>query len=239
MSLPPLAERIAGVRGRIADACGRAGRDPGTVRLIAVSKTRPAADIDAVAACGVTDFGENRVQEAATKFPDVSAPFTPHFIGHLQKNKAKAAIRWFPTIHSVDSEGLARRLSRLVSEGAAPPGGGALRVFLQVNLASESTKFGIPEADVEPALAAMRELPGLELLGLMLIPPFDPDPEVTRPWFARLRQLAERHAGGLLPPRPQLSMGMSHDFEVAIAEGATAVRVGTAIFGPRRAPPGA
>lgn len=239
MSLPSLPERVAGVRNRIREACRRAGRSPEAVRLVAVSKTRPAEEIDAVAACGVEDFGENRVQEALAKLPRVTARITPHLIGHLQKNKARAAARSFPWVHSVDSEALARRLSRIVGEGATPPGGGPLRVLLQVDLAREATKFGVSEVEAAPVLEVVRGLPGLDLKGLMLIPPFDPDPEAARPWFVRLRELSERcAAAGLLPPEPELSMGMSHDFEVAIAEGATTIRVGTAIFGPRTPPGG-
>ena len=234
MSLPPLSERIAGVRDRIERAARRAGRDPAAVRLIAVSKTRPPEAIEAAAAAGIGDFGENRVQEAAAKLPRVTATITPHLIGHLQKNKARAAVRLFPIIHSVDSAKLAARLSRIVTGGLAPPGGGPLRILLQVDLAREATKFGVPESEASAVAETVTGLPGLDLRGLMLIPPWDSDPEAARPWFARLRELAGGPAGeGLLPADPELSMGMSHDFEVAIAEGATMVRVGTALFGPR------
>ena len=234
MSLPPLAERIAAVRDRISEACGRAGRDPAGVRLVAVSKTRPAADIEAAAALGVTDFGENRIQEAAGKLPAVAAPVTAHLIGHLQRNKARQAAALFPVIQSVDSVALATRLDGMVAQGVTPPGGGPIRVLAQVDLAGEKSKFGFPQVELPRALEALGGLSGLRLSGLMLIPPFDPDPEATRPWFVRLRELGQRFAeAGLLPPEPELSMGMSHDFEVAIAEGATTIRVGTAIFGPR------
>lgn len=234
MSLPPLSDRIAGVRDRIGRAARRAGRDPAGVRLIAVSKTRPPEAIEAAAAAGITDFGENRVQEAAAKLPRVAATFTPHLIGHLQKNKARVAVRLFPVIHSVDSVKLAARLSRIVTGGLAPPGGGPLRILVQVDLAGEATKFGVPEPELPATLDAVAALPGLDLQGLMLIPPHDPDPEAVRPWFARLREISVRFAGGgLLPDDPELSMGMSHDFEIAISEGATMVRVGTALFGPR------
>ena len=234
MSLPPLSERIAGVRDRIERAARRAGRGPAAVRLIAVSKTRPPEAIEAAAAAGIGDFGENRVQEAAAKLPRVTATITPHLIGHLQKNKARAAVRLFPIIHSVDSAKLAARLSRIVTGGLAPPGGGPLRILLQVDLAREATKFGVPESEASAVAETVTGLPGLDLRGLMLIPPWDSDPEAARPWFARLRELAGASAGeGLLPADPELSMGMSHDFEVAIAEGATMVRVGTALFGPR------
>lgn len=234
MSQPSLAERIAAVRDRISESCRRAGRDPAGVRLVAVSKTRPASDIEAAAALGITDIGENRIQEAAAKLPGLQVSITPHLIGHLQRNKARQAAGLFPVIQSVDSVSLATRLSGMVAQGVVPPGGPPIRVLAQVNLAGESSKFGIPEQELPRALEAISGLPGLRLSGLMLIPPFDPDPEAVRPWFVRLRELGRRCAnGGLLPPDPELSMGMSHDFEVAIAEGATTIRVGTAIFGPR------
>jgi len=231
---PSLAERIAAVRDRISESCRRAGRDPGSVRLVAVSKTRPAADIEAAAVLGITDFGENRIQEAAAKLPDLRASITPHLIGHLQRNKARQAAALFPVIQSVDSVALAVRLNGMVTQGVAPPGGPPVRVLAQVDLAGEASKFGIPERELPRALEEMSQLSGLQLAGLMLIPPYEPDPETVRPWFVRLRELGRRFAEeGLLPPDPDLSMGMSHDFEVAIAEGATTIRVGTAIFGPR------
>ena len=231
-----LAERIAAVRDRIGESCRRAGRDPAGVRLVAVSKTRPAADIEAAAALGISDFGENRIQEAASKLPALRVSITPHLIGHLQRNKARQAVGLFPVIQSVDSVSLATRLSGMVAQGVLPPGGAPIRVLAQVDLAGEFSKFGIPEPELPGAVEAIARLPGLELSGLMLIPPFDPDPESVRPWFVRLRELGERCAdGGLLPREPELSMGMSHDFEVAIAEGATTIRVGTAIFGRRGA----
>lgn len=236
MNQPSLGERIAAVRDRIAESCRRAGRAEKSVRLVAVSKTRPAADIEAAAALGVTDFGENRIQEAVAKLPGLRVSITPHLIGHLQRNKARQAAGLFPVIQSVDSVALATRLSGLVSQGVVPPGGPPIRVLAQVDLAGETAKFGIPENDLPRALEAMSGLSGLRLCGLMLMPPFEPDPEAVRPWFVRLRELgrglAER---GLLPRDPDLSMGMSHDFEVAIAEGATTIRVGTAIFGSRSA----
>ena len=234
MSLPPLSERIGAVRDRISESCRRSGRDPGEVRLVAVSKTRPASDIEAAAAFGLTDFGENRVQEAASKLAALRVPVIPHLIGHLQRNKARLAAGLFPVIQSVDSIPLAARLSGMVAEGVVPAGGAPIRVLAQVDLASEPSKFGFPEPELAAALERLDELPGLRLCGLMVIPPFDPDPGAARPWFVRLRKLGEQFAAaGLLPREPEFSMGMSHDFEVAIAEGATTIRVGTAIFGPR------
>lgn len=236
MNPPSLAERIAAVRDRISESCRRAGRAEGGVRLVAVSKTRRAADIEAAAALGITDFGENRIQEAVAKLPDLRASITPHLIGHLQRNKARQAAGLFPVIQSVDSVVLATRLSGMVSQGVVPPGGPPIRILAQVDLASEVSKFGIPEAALPHALEEIAGLSGLRLAGLMLMPPFDPDPQAVRPWFVRLRELGDRLAEeGFLPRDPELSMGMSHDFEVAIAEGATMVRVGTAIFGPRSA----
>lgn len=234
MSQPSLAERIAAVRDRISESCRRAGREPATVRLVAVSKTRPAAAIEAAAALGITDFGENRIQEAAAKLPGLQVSIVPHLIGHLQRNKARQAAALFPVIQSVDSVALAVRLNGMVTQGVVPPGGSPIRVLAQVDLAGEASKFGIPEHELPRALETMAGLSGLQLDGLMLIPPFAPDPETVRPWFVRLRELGLRFTEeGLLPPDPDLSMGMSHDFEIAIAEGATTVRVGTAIFGPR------
>lgn len=236
MNQPSLAERIAAVRDRISESCRRAGRAEGSVQLVAVSKTRPAADIEAAAALGVTDFGENRIQEAARKLPGLRASITPHLIGHLQRNKARQAAGLFPVIQSVDSVTLATRLSGMVSQGVVPPGGPPIRVLAQVDLAGEAAKFGIPERELPRALEEISGLSGLRLSGLMLMPPFEPDPEAIRPWFVRLRELGRRLAEeGLLPRDPELSMGMSHDFETAIAEGATTIRVGTAIFGPRPA----
>ncbi len=233
---PPLAERIAAVRDRIGEACRRAGRDPAGVRLVAVSKTRAVRDIEAAAELGITDFGENRIQEAAAKLSAVRAAITPHLIGHLQSNKARLAARLFPVIQSVDSAALAARLSRMAAEGTPPNSEGPIRVFAQVDLAGEASKFGIPEAALGEALAGMAGLSGIRLAGLMLIPPFESDPEAARPWFARLRALGERFSErGFLPPEPELSMGMSRDYEAALAEGATTIRVGTAIFGPRGA----
>lgn len=229
-----LAGRIARVRERIGEACRAAGRPAESVRLLAVSKTRPAGEIEAAAAAGIRHFGENRVQEAAAKLPSVRAEIVPHLIGRLQRNKARAAVRLFPVVESVDSVPLALRLSRIAGEEGRP-----LTVLAQVDLAGEAAKTGIPAVELDRALAEIRELPRLTVAGLMLIPPFDPDPEAARPYFARLRELGERlAAAGSLPAEPELSMGMSHDFPTAIAEGATTVRIGTALFGPRTPPPG-
>ncbi len=230
-----IAERVAAVRERIARAAARASRAPGSVRLVAISKTFPAAAVREAHAAGVQDVGENRVQEAEPKMAAVAdlaaAGLRWHLVGHLQSNKARRAAALFETVQSVDSLDLARRLARSGVEQARP-----VRVLVQVDLAGEETKFGLPEADLFGTLEALRGTDGLEVLGLMLLPPYSDDPEASRPFFRRLRALGERaSAAGLAGS--ELSMGMSHDFEVAVEEGATIVRVGTAIFGGR--PPAA
>jgi len=231
-----IAARLAALRERIHRAAERAGRDAGGVTLVGVSKTRPADDVRAAFDAGLRDFGENRVQEAEEKI-DALADLRRdglrwHLIGHLQKNKVRRAAALFDRVHSLDGVALARRLDAAAADAPVRP----LPVLLQVDLAGEKTKHGLAEAELEPALGAIRGLAGLRAEGLMLLPPFEEDPEKVRPWFARLRRLADALAGrGLLAERG-LSMGMSHDFEVAVEEGATCVRVGTALFGPRPAP---
>ena len=216
-----LAERLAAVRARIRAVAERAGRDPAGITLLAVTKVFPASVIQHAYALGLREFGENYVQEFAAKAPAVrdlaSARF--HFIGHLQSNKSSQAAELFDAIQTVDSPKLARRL-----EAA----GRRLEVMLEVKLSGEASKSGADPAALPELIAAVRECPHLELTGLMTMPPWSDDPEAARSLFRRLRELAERH--GL----SGLSMGMSHDLETAIEEGATCVRVGTALFGPRR-----
>jgi pyridoxal phosphate enzyme (YggS family) len=222
-----IAERAAAVRERIARACARAGRDPASVRLIAVSKTfGPEAVAEALAA-GIREFGENRVQEALAKIPAVAelaaqrglpAP-TWHLVGHLQTNKARAAAGAFAILHGIDSTRLLQALDRAA---AAPT-----RVLLEVNVAGEPTKFGFAPEDVAGAVALAQTLPHIEVAGLMTVAPRAEDPEAVRPVFRGLAELARQL--GL----PELSMGMTEDFEVAIEEGATMVRIGRAIFGER------
>jgi pyridoxal phosphate enzyme (YggS family) len=229
-----IADRVAAVRERIARAAERASRPPGSVTLVAVSKTFPADAVRSAFAAGVRDFGENRVQEAEPKIRALGGPAGAgprwHLIGHLQSNKARRAAVLFDAVHSVDSLDIGRRLAR-----AAQEAGRELRALVQVDLAGEQTKFGLPEPELMGALAALRGTAGIRVEGLMLLPPFCDDPERGRPFFRRLRALLDEAAGaGLLAGR-ELSMGMSHDFEVAIDEGATMVRVGTAIFGDREA----
>ena len=225
-------ENVARVLGRIAAACARAGRRPEDVKLIAVTKAVSPELIRQAYEAGLRDFGENRVQEAEAKRPalaDLDA--TWHLVGHLQTNKAKPARELFQYIHSMDSLRLAERLDRVAS-----PGGQRLPVLLEVNLGEELTKSGAREEEVLRLTQEVGRLPTLELRGLMVIPPLFEDPDKTRPIFRRLREFAEmiesHHLRGV--SMRELSMGMSHDFEVAVEEGATMIRIGTAIFGPRQ-----
>jgi hypothetical protein len=201
---------------------------------VAITKTHPEGVVRAAFVAGVRDFGENRVQEAEPKIAataDLSAAgLRWHLVGHLQSNKARKAAVLFGVVQSVDSLELGRRLARIGAETARP-----VRALVQVDLAGEETKFGLPEAQLLPTLEALRGVDGLSVDGLMILPPYLEDAEQVRPYFRRLRALRDRaQAAGLLAGR-ELSMGMSHDFEAAVEEGATMVRVGTAIFGERTA----
>ena len=223
--------RLAEVRDRIADAAGRAGRPPESVRLIAVSKTHPIDAVRAAADAGQLDFGENKVQEALQKIAQsADTRLRWHLIGHLQSNKAKKAAAAVHSIHAIDSVDLLRRVDE-----AAGAAGRTLEGLVQVDLALEESKHGAPVDEVAGIFAAAAECRSVALVGLMLLPPLAENPEDARPWFARLRALRDRLAEGGVPPARlrELSMGMSHDFAVAIEEGATMVRVGTAIFGVR------
>ena len=216
--------RIANVRDRIAKACERAARRVDDVTLVAISKTHGAEAIAAVYDAGLRDFGENRVQEALPKIAAVRERCPGarwHLVGHLQTNKAKAAIECFDILHGVDSDRLAVALDKTAS---AP-----VRVLIEVNVSGEASKYGFAAADVEAAARRIGELPNVDVVGLMTVAPQVDDPEGTRPVFRRLREL--RDAIGLR----ELSMGMTDDFEVAVEEGSTLVRVGRAIFGPREA----
>jgi len=229
-----IADRVAAVRERIARAMERASRPPGDVTLVAISKTHPAEAVRAAFAAGVRDFGENRVQEAEPKIAATAdlreSGLRWHLVGHLQSNKARRAAALFEVVESLDSLDLAFRLARFGAEAGQP-----VRALVQVDLAGEETKFGLPEAELLPALEALRGKEGLRIEGLMVLPPFLEDPERARPYFRRLRSLHDRaQVAGLLEGR-ELSMGMSHDFEAAVEEGATIVRIGTAIFGERQA----
>jgi pyridoxal phosphate enzyme (YggS family) len=229
-----LRARLEGVRERIANAARRAGRDPSTIRLVAVSKTFPAEFIRAAYEAGQRDFGENRVQEALDKYRSLSdLEATWHLVGHLQSNKAHKAAEFFHVVHSIDDEGLLRKLNQAAAEGQR-----TVDVLIQVDLAGEPTKYGaVPEA-LPGILKLAADCTAARVTGLMLLPPAVDDPEDARPHFSALRRLRDDLvAAERAPfPLPELSMGMSHDFEVAIEEGATIVRVGTAIFGSRPRP---
>ena len=228
----PIAARLADVRARIARAAGRAGRDPASVSLVAVSKTFPADSVRAAAAAGQIDFGENKVQEALRKMDETSGlPIRWHLVGHLQSNKAKKAAARFDVIHSVDSADLIAR----IDEGAE---GRRVDLLVQVDIAGEATKFGASEEELLGIFEAGARANSARIVGLMLIPPAVADPEDARPYFRQLKGVRDwLLARGVDAAALQhLSMGMSHDFEAAIEEGATLVRVGTAIFGSRAYP---
>jgi PLP dependent protein len=223
--------RLADVRERIARAAARAGRDPSRIHLIAVSKTFDADAVRAAAQDGQVDFGENKLQEAQQKRQDLTdLPLRWHLIGHLQSNKARKAAAEFDVIHSIDSVSLLQR----VDEAAA-----AVRrrveLLIQVDLAGEATKHGAREEELEPIFEAARLASAATVIGLMLLPPAVDDPEAVRPWFRRLHALRDTLQARGVPPTmlKEMSMGMSHDYEIAVEEGATFVRVGTAIFGRR------
>ncbi len=220
-----IAENIARVRSRIEAACSRVGRDPGEVKLVAVSKTHSAEVVREGIAAGLNVFGENKVQEAEGKIGAIGRKDVEwHLIGHLQSNKARRAVELFDVIESVDSLELARRLERICEED----GHDELSVYVQVDLGGEETKSGVAESELPELAAYLHGCKHLRFNGLMVLPPLFDDPGETRPYFQRLRAIRDRVlAGG------ELSMGMTNDFEVAIEEGATVVRVGTAIFGTR------
>jgi len=224
-----LAERLEDVRGRMARAAKRSGRSPEAVTLIAVSKTHPAKVVAEAVAAGLTDFGENRVQEGVAKASDLALTLGPtapvlgtyrwHLIGHLQTNKVRAALQTFAILHAVDSE----RLLQAISAAATKP----TPVMIEVNVAAEPSKYGIAPAHLPVLLERARELPNIEVRGLMTVAPLVSEAEQARGVFAELRKLAEEHR------LAELSMGMTNDYEVAIEEGATHVRIGRALFGER------
>ena len=211
---------LAATIHRLQDRIRASGRE---ITLLAVTKTIPPERVDAALAAGITAFGENKVQEAKAKIPLVSSRAHWHFIGHLQTNKARDAVELFELIHSVDSVKLAGELDKWAAHaGKTQP------ILLEINVAGEAQKFGIKPEDLPATLAQINQLSRLDVRGLMTVPPYCEEAEKVRPYFRRLREL--RDAAGLC----ELSMGMSHDFEIAIEEGATIVRVGTAIFGERK-----
>jgi pyridoxal phosphate enzyme (YggS family) len=223
-------ERLVRVREQIARAAERAGRSAEEITLIAVSKTFDSATVQQAVDAGACDLGENRVQEGITKVALIKGDVRWHLIGHLQSNKARPAVEAFDVIHTIDSSQLAERLDRVAGELARRP-----EVLVQVDLAHEPAKSGADEGELPAIIEALDSASHLEFRGLMTLPPFFDSPEQTRPYFRRLREILDGlNRGRALEQRlTELSMGMSHDFEAAIEEGATMVRVGTAIFGTR------
>jgi PLP dependent protein len=231
VALEHIAENLQIVRARMDAAARRANRDPGEVALVAVSKTFGVDHVRAAWAAGQREFGENKVQEALQKISETAdIQVSWHLIGHLQSNKAKKAAAPFACIHSVDSLDLLERLDAAAAEQGACP-----EVLVQVDLAGEATKFGAPTDEARRTVDAALGARAVKLAGLMILPPWNEDQEQTRPWFVRLRELRDSWIAEGLPADAlrHLSMGMSHDYEAAIEEGATLVRVGTAIFGRR------
>ena len=229
-----ISENIAAIRRRIADTCARSGRDASGVTLVAVAKTFPAEFVHEAVASGVDDVGENYVQELLSKRQQLhEAGVRWHFIGHLQSNKVRQIVPWIHLIHAVDSEGLIREIDRRAA--------GTDRVIgclVEVNTTGEQSKFGVEPDGVLPLVRSTADLTHVRIAGLMTIGPFLPDPEGSRPMFRRLRELRDEANGEGLTraPMTELSMGMTGDFEVAIEEGATLIRIGTAIFGSRKRP---
>lgn len=224
--------RVSGVRSRIAAAAKRSGQTRHAIKLICVSKTHPAEFVRAAIEAGVTDLGENRVQEAGPKIERLGRDAaTWHLIGHLQSNKARRAVQLFDMIHSIDSVALVERLDRACADLNREE----LPVLIQVDLGHETTKSGADESELPTLIEAANSSDHVKLIGFMTLPPFFEDAESTRPYFSKLRELRDdyRDRGVFGAAQGELSMGMTHDFEVAIEEGATMVRIGTAIFGER------
>lgn len=224
-----LADNLAAIQQRIRAACDRCDREPNSVTLLAVTKTHPPEMINEASGLGLRTFGENKVQEAKAKIPLCPGNLRWHFIGHLQSNKCRDAVELFEMIETVDSLALAQEINKR-AEAAAK----TMPVLLEVNVAGEASKFGYPPERLLAELPEINKLPRLEIHGLMAVPPWTPVAENSRPHFQRLRELKSKAETVLGAPLPHLSMGMSGDFEVAIEEGATIVRVGTALFGERK-----
>jgi pyridoxal phosphate enzyme (YggS family) len=220
-----IVENLAAVRKRLEAACLKSGRSPGSVALMAVTKQVGTEQILEAIRAGVTDIGENRVQEAQSKFPALPA-VRRHLIGHLQSNKANRAVELFDCIQSVDSAELLRKIDRRAGEL-----GKTQDCLIEIKVSEEPSKAGLAAEGLAPLLEEGRKLKSVRISGLMGIPPFFEDPENARPYFARVRELAEKNFAG--SEKPVLSMGMSHDFEIAVEEGSTMIRVGTALFGAR------
>ena len=225
-----LAANLETIRQCIKTACDRCDREPNSLTLLAVTKTQPPESVSAAASLGLLVFGENKVQEAKAKIPLCPVKLRWHFIGHLQSNKCRDAVQLFSMIQSVDSLSLAQEINKRADEAAK-----TMPVLLEINLAGEASKFGYQPQALLAELNQINALPRIEVHGLMTVPPWSPDAENSRPHFRRLRELKEECEQALGAPLPHLSMGMSGDFEVAIEEGSTMVRIGTALFGPRRA----
>ena len=218
------------VQRRIAAACARAGRDPASVALLAVTKSQPPEAVNAAVQQGLVLFGENKVQEAKAKIPLCPGKLRWHMIGHLQTNKCRDAVELFEMIQSVDSLHLAQEINRRAEQAAR-----TMPILLEANLAGEAQKFGYRPEQLVAELSQINALPRLEIHGLMTVPPWTPEPEKVRPFFRQLRELKAQCEQVLGAPLAHLSMGMTGDFEVAIEEGATIVRIGTALFGERGA----
>lgn len=223
------AANFENLRQRIDAACERSGRAPGSVVFQAVSKNQPPEAVRAAAELGITLFGENRVQEARAKIPQCPVKLRWHMIGHLQSNKCRDAVHSFEMIQSVDSLALAQEIEKWADKSAK-----TMPILLEANIAGESSKFGYPPSRLLAELNEINSLPKIEIHGLMTVAPWSQEPEKVRPVFRKLRELKEQCEQILGAPLPHLSMGMSGDFEAAIEEGATIVRIGTALFGPRR-----
>jgi pyridoxal phosphate enzyme (YggS family) len=226
-----ISSNLNAVRGRLEQAARAAGRDPADIRLVAISKTFPADAVREACAAGQVDFGENRVQEALQKIRQTAELHSRwHLVGHLQTNKARKVAGPFAYVHSVDTVELLTRLDEAAAAERTSP-----KLLIQVDLAGEATKFGAPPSALPDLFEAAAGLQSAEVVGLMVLPPYAEDPEQARPWFRRLREIRDElaRAGVAADRLRELSMGMSHDFHVAVEEGATIVRVGTAIFGER------
>jgi PLP dependent protein len=225
------ARALEEVRAEVRAACERRSRNPGAIAIVAVSKGFPASRVREVLESGHVLFGENRVQEALSKMAEVGPGARWHLVGHLQRNKARRAAGAFELIHSVEDLGLARELGRrATAAGIVQP------ILVQVNLSREATKSGVAEEDLGGFLEGVLGQPGLDLRGLMTLPPPPAEPEDSRRYFARLREIRDETAARLSRPLPELSMGMTDDFAVAVEEGATLIRIGRAIFGERPDP---
>jgi PLP dependent protein len=222
-------ENLARVTEQIAEAAAKAGRGSDEIELVAITKTHPAEKVREAIEAGQTLFGESRVQEARAKIPELPSNLRWHFVGHLQKNKIRHALPLFELIHSVDSLALAQEMNRIAQEEGMHP-----RVLLEVNVAGEGSKFGFAPAQLREQIEELLALPRLSILGLMTIPPLAEEAEASRKHFVALRELRDRLQTEFRVDLAQLSMGMTNDFRIAAEEGATLVRVGTAIFGERR-----